>query len=247
MARKPATARHLAEIGPRPEFKFSDVQWKRIAAEMVNARDRDQYRGLIECAARELLNARQNPEGYSGYKSPQQRTDRAAIKKVASSAPRLFRALHELSGYALFDLEGPFNLIWQGRGLPAATNFTERGEPLRMFIAELSHLADIAPYFVKAGFGARGPKVPANVDLNRNGAWAAATSWWERATGKRAKAYERAPAHKRRPADGAIVRFLQEFTEAIPGEKCATGDQIRSLLRTYWSKGKKETWQMGKW
>jgi hypothetical protein len=197
----------------------------------------------VEDAAQWLLNARLNPEGHFGYRSPQ--ADRVAIKKVVSSGRRLIKALDELSGFARFDLEGPFALgARRRRGLPAAKNFGERGEPLRMFRAELGDLVDVAPYFAKA----RGPKVQPNVDINRNIAWGSATSWWESATGKQARAYEKPPsARMRTPADGAIVRFLQAFTEAIPGEKRPTGDQIRSFLRAYWSKGKREGWQMVQW
>jgi hypothetical protein len=245
MVRKPGASRHLAEIGPLQEFKFSDAQWKRIAVEMGNVENRDQWRPAIEAAAGYLLNARKNPEGHPGYKSPV--GDRRAMSQVASSARRLLLALDELSGFARMDLEDAFGIILRRpRSTPAdnAANWAYRAEPLRRFKADLSHVADIAPYFAKAGFRAPGSKVPANVDLVRNTAWAGAISWWERATGKQAKAHEKSEASERTPADGVIVRFLQAFTEAIPGEPRPTGDDIRWFLRKYWSKGKKKSWQV---
>jgi hypothetical protein len=108
MARRPSTSRrsrHLAEIVPLQEFKFSDTQWESIAAELGDAGNRDQWRLAIEESARSLLDARKNPEGYPGKSPP---GDKAAMKSVASSARRLSVALNKLSGFARCDLEGAF-------------------------------------------------------------------------------------------------------------------------------------------
>lgn len=236
MGRRSTTPRHPSEMGQLQEFKFSDPQWRRIAAEMGTTENLDQYRGAIEAAAASLVNAREYPEYHPGYRSSPR--DRKSMSKVASSARRLVLALGELSGHARFDLECAFGAVRKSE-LPV-----DRGHKLRKFKADLAHMAAIAPYFSKAGGKS---KLPANVDLVRNSAWAAAASWWERATGKKASAHEKSQAYKRKPPDGAFVRFLQAFTEAIPGEQHPTGDEIRGFIRAYWAKGKKEIWQMGEW
>jgi hypothetical protein len=242
MSRRPATSwpsRHPAEIGPLQRFEFSDAQWESIAAEMDDAQNRDEFRGLIEFTASCLIYARQNPEiSSSGKTSPI--GDRRAMSRVASSARRLLLALDELSGFARSQLEGTF-----GAGPEDALPVDK--QKLGRFKDDLSYMADIAPLFAKLGFRTDGREIPANVDLARNETWATATSYWERATRKRAAAYENSQASARAPAAGKIVSFLQAFTEAIPGERRPKGDEIRWFLRKYWLNGKKKRWHLDEW
>ena len=241
MSRRHATSwpsRHPDEIGPMQRFEFSDTQWESIAAEMGDDQNRGEFRDLIEFTASCLIYARQNPEISSpGKASPI--GDRRAMSKVASSARRLLLALDELSGFARSQLEGTF-----GTDLDALPVDRQK---LGRFKKDLSHMADIAPFFAKRGFKTNGREIPANVDHVRNETWATATSYWERATGKRAAAYEKSQASARAPAAGKIVSFLQAFTKAIPGEQRPTGDEIRWFLRKYWLNGKKKRWRLDEW
>ena len=238
MARRSLSPRHIAEIGPRQEFKFTDAQWERIAAEMPCAQDVSQYRESIEGAAAWLVYCRQNPELSPGYRPPPR--DKIVSKKIKTAARNLSQALDELSGFARMHLEGMFSA---GR---AGEIFVDRTQRLAAFKADVDRIAHYAPYFLK-GIGSQGPKRKGKADPARIIAWANASSWWEDATGKEATANPKSEAYVSREPDGSFVRFLQAFSAAIPGEHKPTGYHVSTFIQTHWAGGKKESWQTGKW
>jgi hypothetical protein len=230
--------RHIAEIGPRQEFKFTDPQWERIAAEMPGAQDVNQYRQSIEGVAASLVYRRQNPELGPGFR-PTPR-DKKVSKKMGAYARNMSLAMDEYSGFARMHLEGMFGA---GR---AGEIFVDRTRRLAVFKADVDRMARIASYFLK-GIGSSGPKLKGKADPVRIVAWANASAWWEEATGKEATANPKSDAYVSREPDGPFVRFLQAFGAAIPGECEPTGFQVGNFIKTYWAGGKKESWQTGKW
>ena len=273
MARRSFSPRHIAEIGPRQEFKFTDAQWGRIAAEMPCAQDVGQYRESIEGAAAWLVYRRQNPELSPGYRPPPR--DKIVSKKIKTAARNLSRALDELSGFARMHLEGMFGAMSgdliplsdkQAKAIQEALKandlvgllgvdrlkaaregpIVDRAQRLAAFKADVDRIAHYAPYFLK-GIGSQGPKQKGKADPARIIAWANASSWWEDATGKEATANPKSGAYASREPDGSFVRFIQAFSAAIPGERKPTGFHVGTFIQTYWAGGKKEYLQTGKW
>ena len=238
MARKFSIPRHFADIGPRPEFRFSDADWARIAAEMPGTEDVKQYRQPIEEAAAWLIYRRQNPELGPGYRSPVR--DKKVSEKIETAARNLSLAMAELSGFARMHLEGMFGA---GR---AGEIFVDRTERLTAFKADVDRIASCAPRFLK-GIGSSGPKLKGTADPVRIVAWANASACWEEATGKEATANPKSDHYASREPDGPIVRFLQAFSAAIPGECEPTGFQVSTFIKTYWAGERKKCWQTGKW
>lgn len=191
MGRRPTTSHGAPRERPAAvaEFKFSDVEWARIAAGMGNAQNSDEYRPVIQKAARYLINARQNPELHPGYRSPP--ADRRAAAKIATAARKLSQELNRLPGYAIVDLAGAFAAARKGE------RPVDKTRKMDAFKLDLDRMAALAAYFSKNGYGFRA-KAGSNVDLARNCAWGAAASWWERATGKRASAHELSEASQAR-------------------------------------------------
>jgi hypothetical protein len=209
-------------------FRFADERWLRIAREL--GPKAEEARGGLEMWAGELLWFRQRRVEWSEF-SPTEEAKR--LLRIGSLVDDL---LSEVRQSELYGVNFASRVIG-GWTSPDDDVDDERDVDCQLAEFEtkwesfLSCLGALREDCVKNAKRPR-PRMPANVDEDRNGVWAAVAEIYQNTTGDEPSAYVGSPGSKSQGiAGGQFVRFVQAWMASIPGENEPKPDEVRWFVR----------------